>query len=95
MGMATPQNPHIPIAPSEVGHYAPLVIPTGAPEERSGGICSSPTATDLSEERGPPLCSLGATGSLLQPAFFQHRLHAGIGSQPRFVHRRQIFRIPA
>jgi hypothetical protein len=33
--------------------------------------------------------------SLLQPALFQHWFHAGVGSQPRLVHSRQIFRIPA
>jgi hypothetical protein len=38
---APARNPHIPIAASQVSHYSLLVIPTGAPQERSGGICSS------------------------------------------------------
>jgi hypothetical protein len=35
----------IPIADFKVNRRPPLVIPTGAPEERSGEICSSPPAT--------------------------------------------------
>ena len=32
----------IPVGDLAVGHRPTLVIPTGAPEERSGGICSAP-----------------------------------------------------
>jgi len=32
----------IPVVDLAVGHRPALVIPTGAPEERSGGICSAP-----------------------------------------------------
>jgi hypothetical protein len=45
-------RPSIPIAAFQVSHCPLLVIPTGAPEERSGGICSSSPETDLQEERG-------------------------------------------
>ena len=42
-------TPHIPIAAAKVSYHPLLVIPTGAPKERSGVICSSSTTTDLQD----------------------------------------------
>jgi hypothetical protein len=43
-GRGRNSRPLHPANDSNLGHSSPLVIPTGAPKERSGGICSAPRA---------------------------------------------------